>query len=349
VIPLVIPEVGANHDGDLGKAHRLIDAISSAGAECVKFQYFRADDLLIADGPEINWTHGGQSRSQHLHALFTRLALSKESLADLFSHAIEAGLTPLATPFSCAGVMELAELGSPFIKVASSDVSAETFLACVAETGLPILLSTGKATLSEVDEAIGTLERNNAGPITLLHCVAAYPTPAHEVNLEVMSTLRAAFPECEVGFSDHTYGIHVALAAIALGARTVEKHVTLDKSGDGPDHAFSIDPQELTDLVVQGREVSESIGTGRKRVRLSESGGRHHGIRSLVAIRDLPAGHIVASGDLEELRPGWGIRPRNLKDVLGMVITSHVGRGEPLTWDALKALSPAPPATGEAS
>lgn len=329
----VLPEIGANHDGSREKLLRMVEAVAAAGARLVKFQFYTAEELVSDPDRVISVGSPGETREETVGSMFDRLAVSRELLREAFAVARAAGLVPLATPFSEAGADYLAEIGTPAFKVASSDVNHLPFLRHLAGFGKPILLSVGKATLAEVDEAVETLEEAGCRELALLHCVASYPSPMEDTNLRLIPSLVGMYPECVVGFSDHSLGLTASVAAAALGAAVVEKHVTLSRKDAGPDHWFSLEMDELSELVRALKDVGLAMGSSRKRILPSEVAGRVKGIRSLVTKRGLKAGEIIAPGDLTILRPGGGIAPKFLAHVQGMRVARNVASGVPLRWE----------------
>ena len=334
--PVVIAEIGANHDGSVEKAESLLRAIAQTGAKAVKFQTYTAEEL-VADASRITrWGPPGKEREEPISDLFARLSLPREAHGDLFQLARELGLEPFSTPFSEGGVDFLMNLDVPCFKIAASDVIHLPLLKHVAQTGKPILLSLGKCTLSEVDLAYETLINNGCEELCLMHCVAQYPAPMDEMNLRVIPTLRQTYPEVPIGFSDHSLGVTAPVAAIALGARLVEKHVTLDCQDDGPDHWFSLDMPGLTALVRGVSDAFMALGHPRKRILPCEENERSTSTRSLVVRIDVPAGHRLTDHDLKIVRPGGGIAPRHLDVVRGMKISTDLNANTVLQWEMFK-------------
>jgi N,N'-diacetyllegionaminate synthase len=333
---LVVAEIGANHDGDPDTAAALVDMAAEAGADAVKLQTYTAAELLADPGRVLTWGPEGAERSEPVGAMFDRLALPREAHERLLEHARKLGLIAFSTPFSVEGARFLDGLGVPLHKIASSDLCHLELLDAVGTAGVPVLLSTGKATVGETDTAVRRLLGHRPPGVAVLHCVATYPAPAHELNLRAIPTLAALFPECVVGFSDHSLGTAAALGAVALGARVIEKHVTLDTGRPGPDHWFSADPAELAALVAGIRDLEAALGTGAKRVQPSEEAERLAANRSLVTAADVPAGTALTRELLAVLRPGRGIHPFDLPKVLGLRPTADLPAGHVLTWEDLK-------------
>ena len=331
----VIAEAGVNHDGDVEQALRLVDAAAAAGADAVKFQTFVAERLVTADAPkagyQLDTTDPDESQLEMLRAL----ELAADDHRRILARCRERGITFLSTPFDDESVALLVELGVAALKVASPEVTNHPFLELVGSRGLPVLLSTGMATLAEVEAAVAVLAAAGCRDIALLHCVSAYPAPAGQANLRAIVTLAERF-DVPVGYSDHTVGNGAALAAVALGARLIEKHLTLDRSLPGPDHAASLEPAELDELVRQVREVEAMLGDGLKRPMPCEEGNRTVVRRSLAAARDLPAGTTVAVDMLTALRPATGISPADRGAVLGRTLRRPLRRGQLVALEDLE-------------
>lgn len=315
---LIIAEAGVNHNGDIEIARRLIDAAAEAGADIVKFQTFSADRLVGADAPLAEYQARNLAGATSQHAMLKRLELSTDDHRALIAHADGRGIDFLSTGFDIESVDLLQVLGARWIKVPSGEITNLPYLRHVGGLGKLLLLSTGMATLGEVEEALGALERAGAlhADITLLHCTTEYPAPMAEVNLAAMRTLREAFG-VSVGYSDHTEGIEVAIAAVALGATVIEKHVTLDRSLPGPDHKASLEPAELKAMVAAIRNVELAMGDGVKRATASEWKNREVARKSIVASRPIRAGEAFSGDNLTVRRPGTGVSPMRWDEVIG--------------------------------
>jgi N,N'-diacetyllegionaminate synthase len=322
----VVAEVGVNHNGDLDLAHRLVDAAGAAGADAVKFQAFRADGVAAESAPAADYqrrTAGAVSQLELLRGL----ELDAAAFAELKLHAEERALVFIATPFDDASVELLDGLDVAAYKVASPDVANPLLLREIGRRRRPVILSTGTADLDEVESAVATLREAGAHDIVVLHCVSAYPAPADEANLRAIATMRDALG-VPVGFSDHTEGDEVALAAVALGASVIEKHFTLDRSLPGPDHASSLEPAELAAFVARLRRVESALGDGIKTPTAAERVNADAVRRSLAAVDDLPGGTILTAEMLIALRPGTGIPVAQMADVLGRRLRRPVARHE---------------------
>lgn len=333
----VIAEIGVNHNGSVPLARELIDAAVAAGADAVKFQTFAADDLVSATAPKAEYqsrnlgdTDAGGSQYEMLKAL----ELSPEQFGELLAYCDERDIDFLSTPFGPAQADFLADLGVHAFKVGSGDLTYRAFLAHIASKGKPIILSTGMGTLAEVGEALAAIDAAGPVPVAVLHCVSNYPADPAACNLAAMATMRQAFG-VPVGWSDHTLGPAIGLAAVGLGARIIEKHITLDVTMTGPDHAASMEPGAFTEFVRGIRAVQSAIGDGVKRPVASELSTAAVARRSVVALRDLRAGDVVVASDVAVLRPGTGLPPSMLDVVVGARLGRDVAAHQPLTVDDL--------------
>lgn len=330
----VIAEAGVNHNGDLALAKKLADAAKACGADAVKYQSFKAEGLVSRGADKAEYqkrsTGAGQSQLEMIKAL----QLSDAAHRELAAHCRAIGITFLSTPFDAESADLLDGLGVPLFKLPSGEITNKPLLRHVAAKGKPLILSTGMSTLSEVADAVRWVREVSSAPLTLLHCLTEYPAPVDQVNLRAMDTLRDHFG-LPAGYSDHTPGIEVAVAAAARGAAVIEKHLTVDKSLPGPDQKASLDPAEFAALVKAVRAVSAALGDGVKRAAPCEAGNRRVARRSVVAARDLPAGHALSAGDLALKRPGGGIAPAELERLPGRRLKKAVAADETLTWEAL--------------
>lgn len=305
----ILAEAGVNHNGDLGLAHKLVDTAADAGADAVKFQTFSADRLVTKRAPKAEYQQRRTGADQSQHAMLKQLELNEAAHFELIRHCQDRGILFVSTPFDEQSADMLERLGVCMFKMSSGELTNLPFQAHVARKGKPVIVSTGMGTMEEVAETVATVRASGAPPFALLHCVSAYPTPPEDVNLLAMSSLHAAFG-VPVGWSDHTMGLAITFAAVALGACVVEKHFTLDRSLPGPDHAASLEPDELTALIAGVKDVGAAIGDGRKRPRPAELNVIGVARKSLVAARDLKAGDVLVSGDVAVLRPGTGMPPK---------------------------------------
>ena len=322
----MIAEAGVNHNGDLKRARALIDVAVEAGADAVKFQTFQADRLATPDAPKADYQLRTTGDSESQLDMLRRLELSPDAHRELQSYCHERGIIFLSTPFDDVAVDLLDELGVPAFKISSGDLTNSPLLEHVASKGKPVILSTGMSELSELIEAVSVLNTAGCENPVLLHCVSNYPADAAEVNLRAMQTMRSAF-DVPVGFSDHTEGIDVALAAVALGACVIEKHFTLDRTLPGPDHRASLEPAELRELVRSIRRVETALGNGRKVPSASEVETAKVARRSLVAARDIPAGVTLERSMVVMRRPGTGMSPGMLETLLNRRAVREIAAG----------------------
>jgi N-acetylneuraminate synthase/N,N'-diacetyllegionaminate synthase len=301
----IIAEAGVNHNGELNRALALIDSAAEAGADIVKFQAFRSRDLVADDAPTAAYQKQNTGQVTQ-HEMLERLELSLDQLAELADHCRARKVEFLCTAFDPSMIAALVEVGMQRIKVASGELNNLPALVHFAATGLPVLLSTGMATLDEVRLAVETLRKNSAGDITLLHCTSLYPAPMESVNLRAMVTLRDSF-DTAVGYSDHTLGDHVAVAAVALGASVIAKHLTLDRTLPGPDHAASLEPAEFTAMCARLRATALALGDGAKAPSAAELEVAQVARKSWHAAADLAAGTVLAADDICLKRPATGL------------------------------------------
>lgn len=333
--PYVIAEVGSNHNGDMDLCRRLIDAAADAGADAVKFQSW-SEKTLIADEEYARNTeyadrkkHFGSLRSMVQAYQFT---VEQHRLAH--AHCLARGIAFCSTPFAPAEVDMLESLDVPFYKVASMDIVYPELLRHIARKGRPVMISTGMATLSEIEEAVAVVRSEGNRQIVLLHCVSIYPPDHDTIHLRNIETLRDAF-DVPVGFSDHTMGTAIPMASIALGACVIEKHFTLDKDMPGWDHAISADPKELRSIVEDGKHVWQSLGCRERTVSTAEMEKRKKFRRSLVLRHDVEAGHVLRAEDLNAKRPGTGVPPNDLSYVLGRKLNRAMVADQVLRWSDL--------------
>ena len=331
----VIAEAGVNHNGDLELARRLVDAAAEAGADAVKFQTFSADRLATAAAPLADYQRRNTGIEDSQRAMLHRLELTAEAHRELMARCRERGILFLSSPFDEDSADFLEELGVPAFKIPSGELTNVPFLAHVARKGRPLIVSTGMATLDEVRPAVETIRQAGSPPLALLHCVSSYPAQPADVNLRAMATLREAFA-APVGFSDHTAGTDIALAAVALGANILEKHLTLDRTLPGPDHLASLEPDEWIAMVAALRRIEAALGDGRKRPAPSEADAARVARKSLVAAGDLPAGCVLRRDHLAVRRPGTGLPPGRLESVLGRRLRQALAAGAVLTEDLLE-------------
>jgi len=315
---IIIAEAGVNHNGDLQLAHQLIDVAAAAGADRVKFQTFSADRLVTNCAAKAPYQVRATGDHESQHTMLRRLELSRDIHLELIEHCKVRGIEFFSTGFDAASVDVLVELGATSFKVPSGEITNLPYLRHVGRHGKPVILSTGMSTLGEIEAALTVLEQSGTrrDQITVLHCTTEYPTPMGEVNLRAMLAIRDAFGVA-VGYSDHTPGIEVAIAAVALGAAVIEKHFTLDRALPGPDHKASLEPAELSAMVKAIRNIELALGDGIKRPTESEAKNKPIARKSLVAARAIRAGEVFSEANLTVKRPGSGVSPMCWDRVLG--------------------------------
>jgi len=332
---IIIAEAGINHDGDLQKAKKMVKIAAEAGADYVKFQSFKADKLVTKDALTSSYIDEGSHKGESFRDLLRRLELDANDHLELKKYCDELGIKFLSTAFDQESFDFLVELGADVVKIASGDVTNIPLIKYFARSNLPIIMSTGMATLGEIESAIEAIEAEGNKQITLLHCVSWYPAEISTTNLNYMNTLRSAF-NYPVGYSDHTLGITMTVAARAMGATVIEKHFTIDKNDFGPDHAASIDAAELHNLIKSVREVEEGLGSSRRTFGEKELGQRNVHRRSIVASRPISEGQIVTMEDLTIKRPGTGIKPQDIDDVVGRKAKNDIEGDSVITWSSLE-------------
>jgi N-acetylneuraminate synthase len=324
-----------NHNGSLDLAYQLIDVAKEAGADAVKFQTFKAENVVsrLGDKAEYQKKMTGSDKSQL--EMIKKLEISFEDFIKLKKYCNKKGIMFLSTPFDHQSIDFLYNLIDIY-KIPSGEIINHPYLKHIAAKNKPIIMSTGMANLGEVEEAINTIRAvNSKAKISLLHCTTNYPTPYEEVNLKAMQTLADAF-KLPVGYSDHTLGIEVPVAAVAMGAKIIEKHFTLDKNLSGPDHKASLEPDELKGMVKVIRNIEVAMGDGIKKPNKSEIEIMKVARRSLIATRDIRAGEIIKESDITIKRPGTGVLPKFKEIIIGMKILKNVSKDEIIKWEDFK-------------
>lgn len=325
---LIIAEAGVNHNGDIEKALEMVEKAAESGVDFVKFQTFKADTLVSKTAQKAayqtaNMNDSGSSQFEMLK----KLELSDEDHKKIIQQCEKSGVKFLSTAFDIEGLDYLKRLKLPFFKIPSGEITNYPYLQHIAGFGVPIILSTGMADITEIDNAIRVLTENGAekSSITVLHCNTEYPTPMMDVNLKAMNTIAEEFG-VEVGYSDHTLGIEVPVAAVAMGAKVIEKHFTLDQTLPGPDHKASLEPEELTQMVRAIRNIEKAIsGSGKKEPSRSELKNKNVARKSIHTSRKLQKGITIKETDLISLRPGDGISPMQWERIIGKKLTRDIG------------------------
>ncbi len=331
--PYVIAEMSGNHNGDIGRALALIDAAKAAGADAVKLQTYTADTITIDhDGPGFI-VNGGLWDGRRLYELYREAHTPWDWHPRLFQHARDVGIACFSSPFDPTAVDFLERLGAPAYKVASFEIVDTPLVARMAQTGKPLIISTGLASETDIAEAVAAARGAGAQEIVLLHCTSGYPTPADQMHLKTMPHLARAHGVI-AGLSDHTLGTAVAVAAVALGAAVIEKHFTLARADGGPDSAFSLEPDELARLVADCRDAWAALGDVHYEEVAAEAASRDHR-RSLYVVADVRRGEALSAANVRSIRPGHGLPPRHLPEILGRTAARDLKRGDPLSWDQI--------------
>jgi len=329
----VIAEAGANHNRDLGMGKALIDVAAEAGADAVKFQTYSAETLYSKQTPRFSYLEGVSDKETW--DLIKEIELPRQWQGELADHAARRGIRFLSTPFDHAAVDELAAIGVPAYKIASFEIVDLDLIGYAAARRRPMILSTGLASYEDIADALAACAAAGNREVILLQCASLYPAPPARMNLRAMTTMRQAFA-VPVGLSDHSLGIHVAVAAVALGACVVEKHFTLDRRLPGPDHPFAVEPVELRQMIRQIREVEAALGDGLKLGPAPEEEEMHRKARrSLIAARAIPRGTRIERSMIVIKRPGSGIRPKLIDLVVGRVARMDIEEDRVLTWEML--------------
>ena len=312
---LVIAEAGVNHNGSYEIACQLVDAAKDAGADYIKFQTFHSENLVSKNAKKADYQVETTGEDTQLNML-KKLELSEQEFICLKDYCRKKEIRFLSTPFDFDSIRFLNRLDIPFWKIPSGEVTNYPYLVALAKTGKPIVMSTGMCDLSDISNAIRVLKENGAGDISLLHCNTEYPTPYEDVNLRAVLTMKSEFG-CEVGYSDHTQGIEIPIAAVAMGATIIEKHFTLDRNMDGPDHKASLEPDELKQMVTAIRNVENAMGSGVKTASKSERKNKVIARKSIIASRCIQKGEVFTELNITTKRPGNGISPMRWNEVLG--------------------------------
>lgn len=334
--PFVIAEAGVNHNGQLQTAKQLIDAASEAGADAVKFQAFNTEQLVSPQTSKARYQKEHADASQSQYEMLKTLELSRSAHNELQEYCDQKNIRFLSTPYDPQSADFLDEIGVPFFKIGSSDTNNYPFLKYIAGKQKPIILSTGMSTLSEVGSAVEAItEQGQNENLVLLHCTSNYPANPRNVHLRAMKTLKAAFQH-PVGYSDHTTGTSIPAAATALGACVIEKHFTLDKTMDGPDHAASLEPDQLQQMIKNVRTVRTALGSPEKKPVSSERKHRETVRKSIITTQNLGKGTCISEQNVTIKRPGTGIDPGNLDLVCGIPVQEDLSKNTPLQWHHLK-------------
>ncbi len=336
----IIAEAGVNHNGSIATARELIDVAAIAGADAVKFQTFRAGEIVTMTSKKADYQLRNTGTTESQYIMLKNLELPEPGLRELFAYCKEKNIMFMSTPFDEACTNYLNGLGMTVFKIPSGEITNKALIKHIASRGKPIILSTGMSYLEEVGKAVAWINEswvnlNNKPPLTLLHCVSNYPADVDDVNLRAMETMKTAFG-LPVGYSDHTRGIEVPVAAVAMGAEVIEKHFTLDRTMEGPDHKASLEPQEMREMVMAIRNVERAMGDGIKRPAKNEEAMRTCARRSLVAARTINMGAVITPGDIAVKRPGTGIAPEYRDAVVSKIAARQIDKDSVINWEDIK-------------
>ncbi|KAI3350330.1 N-acetylneuraminate synthase [Clostridium botulinum] len=330
----IIAEAGVNHNGDINIAKKLIDIACEAGVDAIKFQTFKSEDLVTKNAPKANYQKQ-TTRSGNQYDMLRKLELSYDEHFILKQYCSRKGIVFISTPFDFKSVNLLEKLDIPLYKISSGDLTNIPLLKYIAKLNKPMIVSTGMSNLGEVESAVDAIKECGNNKISLLHCTSNYPTEYKDVNLNAMITLKNAF-QFPIGYSDHTIGVEISIAAVAMGAKFIEKHFTLDKSMEGPDHKASLDPEELKQMVNSIRNVENGLGNGIKRCNENEKNIRAIVRKSIVANSDIKKGTSISYENIGFKRPGTGISPCFVNEFIGKVAIEDINSDEFISFNNVK-------------
>lgn len=332
--PYVIAEMSANHNGDINNAYKIIDMAKSSGADAVKLQTYHPDTITMDMNTPEFIIKGGLWDGQSLYELYKGAFMPWEWHKPLFDYAKKVGITIFSSPFDNTAVDLLEDLNSPAYKIASFEAVDLPLIKYVAQTGKPMIISTGMADSEEIQEAIEAARQGGCKELALLHCVSAYPAHASNYNLRTLANMRQKFG-LVTGLSDHTIDNTTAITSVALGASIIEKHVTLDRNGGGVDDSFSLESKELTELCVGAKTAWEALGQVDYGIKPSEQTNVKFR-RSLYFVKDIKEGEVITLEHIKSIRPGYGLRPKHYDDVIGNVVNADIKAGQPVSFNLLK-------------
>jgi N,N'-diacetyllegionaminate synthase len=326
----IIAEAGVNHNGDVSRAKKMIDEAKKIGADAIKFQTFKTENLVTVGAKKANYQKKN-SEEDNQFVMLKKLELSERDFKELFVYAHEKDIVFLSTPFDIQSADFLHQLGVDAYKIGSGDLTDIPLLRHIAAWGKTMILSTGMSTLNEIEESLKVITQAGPQDIILLHCTSSYPVDTKEVNLRMIPRLKEKYGHL-VGFSDHTVSTVIPASAIALGAVVVEKHFTLDRNLPGPDHKMSLEPHEFEEMVKNIRHVEEALGDGVKSITKNESHIREVARKSIVAATDIPNGTLITSEMLGVKRPGTGLAPKYINDLIGLKSRRDIGKDDLIKW-----------------
>lgn len=327
----IIAEAGVNHNGSLELAKKLVDKAKEAGADCIKFQTFVTKNITTKSASQAEYQEKNTKKKESQYEMLSKLELSFQDFHELNEYCKEKEIEFLSTGFDFDSIDFLDELGMSTWKIPSGDITNLPYLVKIAKLNKPVILSTGMSTMDDIQAALHALKENGAGPITVLHCTTEYPAPYEEVNLAAMKTIEKEF-QVPVGYSDHTKGIEIPIAAVAMGATVIEKHFTLDRSMEGPDHKASLEPSELKEMVSSIRNVEVAIGNPEKKPASSEEKNMKIARKSIVANHSIRKGELFTEENLTVKRPGSGVSPMKWFDIIGEKANRNYEEDELIEW-----------------
>lgn len=330
----IIAEAGVNHNGDINIAKKLVDAACEACVDAIKFQTFKAENLVTRNAPKAKYQKQTTGNGNQ-YGMLKKLELSYEEHVILKNYCDEKGIMFISTPFDFESVNLLEKLNIPLYKISSGDLTNIPLLKYIAKLNKHMIISTGMANLGEVEDAIEAIKQAGNNKISLLHCTSNYPTNYEDVNLKAMITLKNAF-KLSVGYSDHTIGIEVPVAAVAMGAKIIEKHFTLDKLMEGPDHKASVDSKELKQMVTSIRNIESAFGNGIKKCNESEKNTREIARKSIVASVKIKKGETISENNVTFKRPGNGISPKLFNEIIGRIAVEDIDADSFITFSKIK-------------
>lgn len=333
--PYIIGEVSANHNGDIKNVYKLIDVAKSSGASAVKIQTYTADTMTVDSSKEEFMLRGGLWDGRNLYDLYKEATLPWDWHKDIFNYAKKKEITIFSTPFDLTAVDLLEDLNTPAYKIASFEAIDLPLIKYVASTKKPMIISTGMTTIDEIEEAVNVAQQSGCDDLILLHCVSSYPALSENYNLRTIEDMQERFQDVVVGLSDHTIDNTTAIASVALGARVIEKHITLDRNGGGPDDSFSLEPSDLMELCEKSLTVWKSLGNADYKRSQSEIDNKKFR-RSIYFMKDINAGETIKADDIRIIRPGFGIEPKYLDEVIGRTLKLDALKHDPLKWEYIK-------------
>lgn len=335
----IIAEAGVNHNGSLDTAMKMVDVAVAAGADAVKFQTFKADRIITSRAPKTNYQQEATAHDESQLEMVRKLELDESAHERLFKYCRDKGILFFSSPFDLESIDLLNRLGMEIFKIPSGEITNLPYLRKLGALKKRLILSTGMADLGEIEDALDVLIESGTSleKITVLHCNTEYPTPFEDVNLKAIVTIGTAFPGIQVGYSDHTPGIEVPIAAVALGATVIEKHFTLDRTMKGPDHRASLEPDELKAMVTTIRNIEKTMGDGIKKPSPSELKNREVVRKSIVASRNIKKGEILSLNNISVKRPGTAISPMHWDDVIGEMADRDFKTDDFILFEALRA------------